>query len=73
MKQKQKEDSILIKNKYWEDFEPKYQSVDDIKFYVDENGLFIYYDVYEASCGAAGNVEFKLMSKEELLEHIERF
>lgn len=73
VKQKQKEDSILIKNKYWEDFEPKYQSVDDIKFYVDENGLFIYYDVYEASCGAAGNVEFKLMSKEELLEHIERF
>lgn len=72
VKQKQKEDSIREKNKYWEDFEPKYEAVDDIKFYVNQKGLFIYYDVYEASCGAAGNVEFKLMSKEELFEHIGR-
>lgn len=70
VKQKQKEDSVQEKNKYWEDFEPKYKSVDDIKFYVNQKGLFVFYDVYEASCGAAGNVEFKLMSKEELFECI---
>jgi len=69
---KQKEDSIREQNKYWEDFEPKYKSVDDIKFYVNQEGLFIYYDVYEAGCGAAGNVDFKLMSKEELFAHMGR-
>lgn len=72
VKQKQKEDSIREKNKYWEDFEPKYESVDDIKFYVNQKGIFVFYDVYEAGCGAAGNVEFKLMSKEEVFEHMGR-
>lgn len=70
--QKQKEDSIREKNKYWEDFEPKYQTADDIKFYVNQHGLYIFFDVYEAGCGASGNVDFKLMSKEELFAHIGR-
>lgn len=72
VKAKQKEDSIREKDKYWDDFEPEYKSVDDIKFYVNQKGLFVFYEVYEAGCGAEGNVEFQLMSKEELFEHIKR-
>lgn len=63
---KQKEDSIRFPDKYWSDFVPKYERADDIKYYINSEGLFIFFDVYEASCGADGNVSFKLLDVEQL-------
>ena len=65
--QKQKEDKEKFPNKYWTDFEPKYNSIDEVNYYIDANGIHIFYETYEASCGADGNVEFILGGIEEFV------
>lgn len=65
--QKQKVDSEKFPNKYWSDFVPRYKTADEIKYYIDTEGLHIFFDTYEASCGADGNVEFMLLEIGELL------
>ena len=37
-----------------------YKSVDDFKWYVSEKGIFIYFDIYEASSYSEGFIEFQL-------------
>jgi len=70
--EKQKEDYNRNENKYWDDFEPKYESVDDIKFYVNSKGVHVFFDVYEAGCGDAGNIDFLLMDIGQLLDNMRR-
>ena len=35
-----------------------YHSVDDFKWYVNERGVFIYFDIYEASSYSEGYIHF---------------
>ncbi len=70
--QKFKEDKQSEPDKYWADFEPQYKREDDINFYVDEGGVFVYFEVYDAGCGAEGNIEFKLADMDELVINIRK-
>lgn len=45
---------------YFEEFEAKYDSVEDVKFYLTEEGIMVYFDEYEAGCYASGMIEFLL-------------
>ena len=51
---------------YWDDFEPQYETAEDIKFYMDDEGIHVFFDVYEAACYADGFVEFVLVGKSEI-------
>lgn len=61
VKQRWQEDKAKRGNDvFWDDFQPNYESVEDIKFYLDEKGIHIFFDIYEAACYADGFVEFLL-------------
>lgn len=61
VKQRWQEDKAKRGNDvYWDDFQPNYKSVEDIKFYLDEKGIHVFFDVYEAACYVDGFVEFLL-------------
>jgi len=67
VKQKWLEDKAKRGNDvYWDDFQPDYKSVEDIKFYLDDKGIHIFFDVYEAACYADGFVEFLLADISEV-------
>lgn len=63
-----KNDKLVRKeeNLYFDDFEAKYDSLEDVKFYLDEAGIHIYFDEYEAGCYASGIIEFLLISLEKI-------
>lgn len=52
---------------YWDDFEPKYEKIEDVNFYMDDNGIHVFFDVYEAACYADGFVEFGLVEKDKVI------
>ena len=68
--QKFEEDKQSEPDKYWDDFEPKFKREDDINFYVNKDGIFVFFEVYDAGCGAEGNIEFKLADMDEILVNI---
>lgn len=51
---------------YWDDFQPNYKTSEDVKFYLDDGGIHVFFDIYEAACYAEGFVEFLLADHAEI-------
>ena len=52
---------------YWDDFKPQYEKIEDVNFYMDDDGIHVFFDVYEAACYADGFVEFVLVEKNGII------
>lgn len=52
---------------YWEDFQPSYKSLEEVNFYLSEQGIHVFFDVYEAGCYASGFIEFILAGENEVV------
>lgn len=54
-------------------FEKNYHAVEDVHWYVDENGIHIFFDVYEAGCYADGFVEFTIMNSKKTKKYLNTY
>lgn len=51
---------------YFDEFEVSYQTIEEVKFFLGKEGIYIYFDEYEAGCYASGMIDFLLVPMEEI-------
>ncbi len=54
-------------------FEENYHSLEDIHYYISEEGILGFFDVYEAGCYADGFIEYQILDKQETEKKLQNY